>query len=105
MDPSKINIEQLDKILKDLAKEGKKAVVRICPRCKSPNITWAPFALDPIGTCSQIAKFECKSCGWVGRLEIYMTNEPISEKEEEMLEDIHEMFEEDMSDDFFSEDE
>ncbi|MFX1449358.1 MAG: hypothetical protein ACFFCM_00865 [Promethearchaeota archaeon] len=96
MDPSDINIRELDKILSDLAKEGKTVSIRICPRCKSPNIKWAPFQLDIFGHCSQIAKYECLNCGWVGRLKILMTNEPIGEKEEEMLEDLHQMFEEDM---------
>ncbi|MHA1297974.1 MAG: hypothetical protein ACTSO9_00865 [Candidatus Helarchaeota archaeon] len=98
MEPSDIYIEKLSKILNDLAEDGKRAIIRICPRCKSPNITWAPFKLDPIGCCTQAAKYECKTCGWVGRLEIYMTNEPISEKEEALLEDIHEIFEEELSD-------
>ena len=97
-DPSDIHIEKLEKILNDLSKAGKRAIIRICPRCKSPNITWAPFALDPIGHCTQAAKFECKTCGWVGRTEIYMTNEPISEKEEALLDDIHEMMDNDVLD-------
>ena len=96
MDPSDLNIKKLDKILNDLAEEGKYVEIRICPRCKSPNVTWAPFQLDVIGHCSQVAKYECKNCGWVGKLKVLMTNKPIGEKEEEMLEDLHKMFEEDM---------
>jgi len=68
MDPSDLNIKKLDKILNELAEEGKYVEIRICPRCKSPNVTWAPFQLDVIGHCSQVAKYECKNCGWVGKL-------------------------------------
>ena len=59
MDPSELNIKKLDKILNDLAEEGKYVEIRICPRCKSPNVTWTPFQLDVIGHCSQVAKYEC----------------------------------------------
>ena len=96
MDPSDINIKELDKVLKDLLKDGKTISIRICPICKSPNIHWASYQFDLFGHCSRIPKYECKSCGWIGRLEIYMSNEPIGEKEEELLEDMHELFEEEI---------
>lgn len=95
MEPSDINIKKLSKILDDLAKEGKQLDIRICPRCKSPNIHWTPFQFDIFGHTSQTAKYECRNCGWIGRLEILMTNKPIGEKEEEFLEDLYDMFEED----------
>ncbi len=92
MDADEI-IKKNQKYLDDLAKEEKYIDIKICPECKSAKLE----ILDLIGLYSPLSpvRCRCKNCGWMGRNVIEMSNRKISEKDEEVLEDIISMFSED----------
>jgi len=86
------NIKKNLKYLGILAKEEKYVDVRVCPECKSAELK----IFDIIGLYAPLSPVRalCKNCGWVGRTNLEMSNCRISEKDEEVLEDIISMFSE-----------
>jgi lipopolysaccharide biosynthesis regulator YciM len=72
------NISKLLETLEKLRKQGKYVDIQICPRCKSPQV-------KRVGTMNgdmlahrflTSPKFECRKCGWRGRLVLEATNRP-----------------------------
>jgi uncharacterized protein with PIN domain len=77
------NISELTEILENLRKQGKYIDIQICPRCKSPLVQRVGTMSGDMSAHMQFytsPKFECKKCGWRGRLVLEATNRP----EEEM---------------------
>jgi hypothetical protein len=77
------NISELLETLERLRKQGKYVDIQICPRCKSHQIkrvgTMNGDMLAhrfPLGN----PKFECRKCGWRGRLVLEATNRPEQKK-------------------------
>lgn len=86
------NIRENLKHLDDLAKDEKYVDIRICPECKSSKleIIGIPALYSPLSP----VRARCRNCGWIGSVILEMTNRKISEKDEEVLEDIISMFSE-----------
>ena len=89
------NVKKNLEFLEELKRKGVNFDLRICPKCKSASIQ----IMDVIGMYSSLSptRIVCKNCGWVGRAVIEMTNRRIDELDEEMLEDIINIFENDTS--------
>jgi hypothetical protein len=74
-------VKQISKVLEDLKKEGKIVRIRICPKCKSPNIRGQETWYD-IGGAMGITppKYRCLKCGYWGRVILEATNEDFDER-------------------------
>ncbi|MFX1319646.1 MAG: hypothetical protein ACFE9D_09430 [Promethearchaeota archaeon] len=74
-------VKQISKVLEDLKKEGKIVRIRICPKCKSPNIQGQETWYD-IGGAMGITppKYHCLHCGYWGRVILEATNEDFDER-------------------------
>jgi hypothetical protein len=72
--------------LRELRRQGRLVRIRICPQCKSPDLTLLASRYD-IGGAMGITptKYHCPRCGYWGRVVIEATNEDISE---EVLDDL-----------------
>lgn len=79
----RMKLPELEDRLEQLKKEGKYVDVGICPRCKSTRIRRVgSMQGDMSGHMAlTMPKYECLDCGWRGRLIIYATNKPLSEKQ------------------------
>ena len=86
------NVKKNQKYLDDLAKQEKYIGIRICPECKSSQleVMGIPALYSPLSP----VRCRCKNCGWMGSIVIEMSNRKISEKDEEILEDIISIFSE-----------
>ena len=74
-------VKQISKVLEDLKNEGKIVRIRICPKCKSPNIRGQETWYD-IGGAMGISppKYRCLQCGYWGRVILEATNEDFDER-------------------------
>jgi len=72
--------------LRELRRQGRLVRIRICPQCKSPDLTLLASHYD-IGGAMGVTptKYHCPRCGYWGRVVIEATNEDISE---EVLDDL-----------------
>lgn len=79
-------VHKLMDALKELRRQGRLVRIRICPQCKSPDLTLLASHYD-IGGAMGITptKYLCPRCGYWGRVIIEATNEDISE---EVLDDL-----------------
>ena len=87
------NLKKNQKYLDELANQGKFLDLKICPRCKSPRHL---RIMDVVGFYAPLgpSKYICDKCGWTGRTIIEMSNRPITEQDEEMMEEIIDIFSE-----------
>ncbi|MEJ2272301.1 MAG: hypothetical protein P8X91_07460 [Candidatus Bathyarchaeota archaeon] len=74
----KSELDELFEVLDELEKEKKYVDIQVCPLCKSPKVrrvrsmegdVFGHMGLTP-------PKYECKKCGWQGKLVIKATNKP-----------------------------
>lgn len=63
--------------------KGKKYVdIQICPHCKSAKVRKVDSMQDALGhTGIAPPKYECKKCGWKGKLVVKATNKPTTVKD------------------------
>ena len=74
---------ELLEVLDELEKEEKHVDVQICPHCKSPRVRRVrSMDGDMSGHIGVLpVKFECRDCGWRGRLVVKATNRKLGLKE------------------------
>jgi len=85
-DAEEATLHKLMGALRELRRQGRLVRIRICPQCKSPDLTLLASHYD-IGGAMGITptKYHCPRCGYWGRVIIEATNEDISE---EVLDDL-----------------
>jgi len=86
LDAEEAILHKLMDALRELRRQGRLVRIRICPQCKSPDLTLLASHYD-IGGAMGITptKYHCPRCGYWGRVIIEATNEDISE---EVLDDL-----------------
>ncbi len=81
------NAASVTEALDELAKQGKRVEIQVCPRCKSPKVKraqstggdmWAHIGMLP-------PSYECLDCGWQERIVLKATNKPLTVKEVELI--------------------
>jgi C4-type Zn-finger protein len=79
-DSEEVIVRTLMDALMDLRRQGKLVRIRICPRCKTPDLHLLASQYD-IGGAMGITptKYHCPHCGYWGRVVIEATNEDIDE--------------------------
>jgi len=81
------DLSELVKALEELEREGKNVEIQVCPKCKSPHVrrvkTMDGDLSSHLGWTPP--KFECKECGWQGRLVLKATNKRLSVKDVEII--------------------
>jgi hypothetical protein len=91
------NVAQVAEFLEELAKQGKKLDIQVCPNCKSPRVRRAKTTeTDVLGNMGLLPpKFQCDECGWQARLDVKATNKPLTVKEVELILEARELADED----------
>lgn len=76
-------IAELVQVLDELEKEGKHVDIQVCPYCKSPKVGRVDsMSGDIFGHMGLTPpKYECRQCGWNGKLVLKATNKPTTIKE------------------------
>jgi len=78
---------KLQRVLKELKKQGHCVDIQVCPRCKSSKVErakstggdmWAHIGMLP-------PSYECSDCGWQERLVLKATNKGLSVREIEII--------------------
>jgi hypothetical protein len=81
------NAAEVTEVLEELAKEGKRVDIQVCPRCKSPKVKraqstggdmWGHMGMQP-------PSYECPDCGWQERIVVKATNKPLTVREVELI--------------------
>jgi predicted RNA-binding Zn-ribbon protein involved in translation (DUF1610 family) len=76
-------VSELVEVLEGLEKEKKYVDVQICPHCKSAKVrrvkSMQGDALGHMGLAPP--KYECKKCGWRGKLVVKASNKPTTVKD------------------------
>jgi hypothetical protein len=91
------NIAEVTEALEELAKQGKKVDIQVCPKCKNPRIRRAKTVEgDLLGHMGLVPpKFQCDECGWHGHLKLNASNKPLTVKEVELILEAKELADED----------
>jgi hypothetical protein len=85
--PSEESIIEVTQVLDDLKKDDVTARIKLCPRCKSPNLRFRETWYDIGGAMGLTPpKYRCLQCGYLGHVIIEATNEDLDER---ILELIH----------------
>jgi hypothetical protein len=75
-------LPELVEVLEELEREKKYVDIQVCPHCKSPNVRRTKSMEDVFGHMGfSPPKYECKKCGWRGKLVIKATNRPTTIKD------------------------
>jgi len=66
----------------ELEKEKKYVDIQICPNCKSAKVRKVNSMQDALGHMGIAPpKYECKKCGWRGKLVVKASNKPTTVKD------------------------
>jgi transposase-like protein len=81
------NSAKVTETLEELAKQGIRLDIQVCPRCKSPKVRRAKSTDgDMWGHLGMLPpSYECPDCGWQERLVLKATNKPLTVREVELI--------------------
>lgn len=76
-------LPELVEALDELEKEKKYVDIQVCPHCKSPKVRRVGSTRGDMSGHMGLTppKYECRECGWRGRLVVKATNRPTSVKD------------------------
>jgi transposase-like protein len=81
------NAAEVTEALDEIAKQGKRLDIQVCPRCKSPKVKRAQSTGgDMWGHLGMVPpSYECPDCGWQERVVLKATNKPMTVKDVELM--------------------
>ena len=81
------NAAEVTEALDEIAKQGKRLDIQVCPRCKSPKVKRAQSTGgDMWGHLGMVPpSYECPDCGWQERVVLKATNKPMTVKDVEFM--------------------
>jgi ribosomal protein L37AE/L43A len=79
--------QELVEFLEKLEEEKTYLDVQVCPKCKSPKVKrTGTQGGDVFGHMALVPpKYECKDCGWTGKIEVKVTNRPLTVRDVEII--------------------
>src|SRR5665648_82428 len=81
------NAVEVTQALEELAAQGVKLEIQVCPKCKSPKVKRAKSSGgDILGHMGMLPpSYECPDCGWQERLVLKATNKSLTVREVELI--------------------